>query len=79
MLASLIKSAESWFGLAVLRAPMELQVILQNYLAAHDNAIVPDAMELGATIALKFATTQGPLERKAGECRELAWRSSKSC
>lgn len=75
MLASLIKSAESWFGLAVLRAPMELQVILQNYLAAHDNAIVPDAMELGATIALKFATTQGPLERKAAPISGIAaWR-----
>ncbi|KAG8958845.1 phosphatidylinositol-4- kinase, partial [Tulasnella sp. 425] len=54
MLASLTKSAESWFGLAVLRAPMELQVILQNYLGAHDNAIVPDAMELVSMLHSRF-------------------------
>ncbi|KAG8934422.1 phosphatidylinositol-4- kinase [Tulasnella sp. 417] len=75
MLTSLIKSAESWFGLAVLRAPMELQVILQNYLGAHDTVVVPEAMELGATIALKFATTQGPLERKAAPISGIAaWK-----
>ncbi|KAG9016282.1 phosphatidylinositol-4- kinase [Tulasnella sp. 427] len=75
MLASLTKSAESWFNLAILRAPIELQVILQSYLGAHETVVVPEAMELGATIALKFATTPGPLERKAAPISGLAaWK-----
>ncbi|KAF9265698.1 hypothetical protein L218DRAFT_986377 [Marasmius fiardii PR-910] len=65
ILAQLQRNANTWFELALSRAPVELQSTLQKYLAVGQTATGPsDATELGASIAESFAKTVGPVSRQ---------------
>ncbi|EJU05379.1 atypical/PIKK/PI4K protein kinase [Dacryopinax primogenitus] len=64
ILALVHKNAAHWFSLANARAPIELQVTLQQYLADHHAVVLPTDVELGASLALQFASAVSPSERK---------------
>ncbi|KAI0934808.1 hypothetical protein AcW1_006214 [Taiwanofungus camphoratus] len=64
MLAKLLRDANNWFELAVGRAPVELHSTLQKYLAVNQVLSVTDSSELGASIALQFGKSIGPIDRK---------------
>ncbi|KAG8904073.1 phosphatidylinositol-4- kinase [Tulasnella sp. 403] len=75
MLGLLHKNAESWLQLSVLRAPIEVQAILQSYIAQHENVVLLDSVELGPSLALKYAIAPGPFDRKAAPTSGIsAWR-----
>ncbi|CAE6500527.1 unnamed protein product [Rhizoctonia solani] len=64
ILSQLYKHSNKWLEAATARAPIEIQATLQNYLA--DTKVVPaDGLaELGATVALQFAKTVPPSDKK---------------
>ncbi|KZO97923.1 atypical/PIKK/PI4K protein kinase [Calocera viscosa TUFC12733] len=64
ILALVQKNASHWLSLANARAPIELQVTLQQYLADHHAVVLPNNVELGASLALQFASAISPSERK---------------
>ncbi|KZT60454.1 hypothetical protein CALCODRAFT_119134 [Calocera cornea HHB12733] len=64
ILALVHKNASHWLSLANARAPIELQVTLQQYLADHHAVALPNNVELGASLALQFASAISPSERK---------------
>lgn len=40
--------------------------VMQKYLAQHEAVVLPDSVELGASIALKYAVATGSSDRKIG-------------
>ncbi|CAE6468907.1 unnamed protein product [Rhizoctonia solani] len=66
ILSQLYKHANRWLEAATARAPIEIQATLQNYLADTKVVSADGSAELGATIALQFAKTMPPSERKQG-------------
>lgn len=83
ILSLLHSHANNWLGLALARAPIVLQATLQvntflvfvlfvplrasqDYLVANQNPST-QSVELGASIALQFASSIGPAERKIGK------------
>ncbi|KAG8969691.1 phosphatidylinositol-4- kinase [Tulasnella sp. 419] len=64
ILEKLHKNATQWFHNAISRAPIEVQAILQRYLGEYQSIALPDAVELGASVALECVTALGPLDRK---------------
>ncbi|KAG9010494.1 phosphatidylinositol-4- kinase [Tulasnella sp. JGI-2019a] len=77
--ATLQKNVDTWLHLAVSRAPYEVQAILQSYVAQYDSIVLPGTMELGASIALKYAISLGPDERhSAPTSGAFAWRPDHS-
>ncbi|KAG8764613.1 phosphatidylinositol-4- kinase [Ceratobasidium sp. 428] len=61
VLSQLYKHTNKWLEAATARAPIEIQATLQNYLADTSPA---DSAELGASVALQFAKTLSPSEKK---------------
>ncbi|KAF9067556.1 hypothetical protein BDP27DRAFT_1328569 [Rhodocollybia butyracea] len=77
ILLQLQRNANSWFELALGRAPVELQSTLQKYLAV--SQIASDTSELGATIAEKFGKAIGPVQRQLTSLMKLSnWQSDKA-
>ncbi|KAG2135222.1 uncharacterized protein EDB93DRAFT_1242600 [Suillus bovinus] len=64
ILGQLQRNANTWFELALGRAPIELQSTLQKYLTAAQPLIGADATELGASVAETFAKAFGPVHRQ---------------
>ncbi|QRV86070.1 phosphatidylinositol 3- and 4-kinase [Ceratobasidium sp. AG-Ba] len=64
ILSQLYKHANKWLEAATARAPIEIQATLQNYLADTKIVSPADSAELGASVALQFAKTLSPSERK---------------
>ncbi|THU88594.1 hypothetical protein K435DRAFT_821590 [Dendrothele bispora CBS 962.96] len=68
ILLQLQRNANSWFELALGRAPIELQSTLQKYLAINQTiANASDSSELGATIAEEFGKAVGPVSRQLSD------------
>ncbi|KAJ3753010.1 hypothetical protein EV360DRAFT_88184 [Lentinula raphanica] len=77
ILVQLQRNANTWFDLALGRAPVELQSTLQKYLAV--GQITSDASELGASIAEKFGKAIGPVQRQLISLAKLSnWSSDKA-
>ncbi|KAJ3814722.1 hypothetical protein F5876DRAFT_72711 [Lentinula aff. lateritia] len=77
ILVQLQRNANTWFELALGRAPLELQSTLQKYLAV--GQISSDASELGASIAEKFGKAIGPVQRQLTSLAKLSsWSSDKA-
>lgn len=55
ILSSFYNRAKSYLNLSLARAPVELQSILQRYLAAFEDDVLPGTAELGKSIALDYA------------------------
>ncbi|TFY82561.1 hypothetical protein EWM64_g1445, partial [Hericium alpestre] len=72
ILSNLQQSANKWFHLALSRAPMELQTILQKYLAINQSFSPLDSVDLGASVAERFAKAIGPIERKLSSLASLS-------
>ncbi|KAF9014020.1 hypothetical protein BDQ17DRAFT_1475819 [Cyathus striatus] len=70
------RSANSWFELALGRAPMELQSTLQKYLAAHQSSSSGlDSAELGASTAEQFSKMIAPTQRQLTSLSSLSrWK-----
>ncbi|KAF5380919.1 hypothetical protein D9615_004166 [Tricholomella constricta] len=64
ILGQLHRNANSWFELALARAPIELQSTLQKYLAASQSTSGIHSSELGASVAEHFAKAIGPVQRQ---------------
>ncbi|KAG8721515.1 phosphatidylinositol-4- kinase [Ceratobasidium sp. 394] len=64
VLSQLYKHTNKWLETATARAPIEIQATLQNYLADTKIVSPADSAELGASIALQFAKTLSPSEKK---------------
>ncbi|KAI5120463.1 hypothetical protein M0805_006483 [Coniferiporia weirii] len=79
ILLSLHTNADTWFSLALARAPIELQATLQNYLVANQANAPINSVELGASVALQFASAIGPAERKIAPISgALTWKPDRS-
>ncbi|KAL5511303.1 STT4 [Sanghuangporus vaninii] len=79
ILASLHSHSNNWLGLALARAPIELQSTLQKYLVTGRLSTSIQSTELGASVALQFAAAIGPSERKlASISGTSAWRPDRS-
>ncbi|KAG0701518.1 hypothetical protein DFH29DRAFT_926376 [Suillus ampliporus] len=79
ILGQLQRNANTWFELALSRAPIELQSTLQKYLAATQPLIGADAAELGASVAEKFAKAFGPVHRQLSSLCSLSnWKSDRA-
>ncbi|KAL0581133.1 Phosphatidylinositol 4-kinase stt4 [Marasmius crinis-equi] len=80
ILAQLQRNANSWFELALGRAPVELQSTLQKYLAVSQTTTGPsDATELGASIAERFGKAVGPVNRQLTALSNLSpWKTDKA-
>ncbi|KAA1469432.1 atypical/PIKK/PI4K protein kinase [Dentipellis sp. KUC8613] len=72
ILTNLQRSANKWFQLALSRAPMEFQTILQKYLAVNQSLSPLDSVDLGASIAEQYAKAIGPIERKLSSLSSLS-------
>ncbi|KAI0075272.1 hypothetical protein K474DRAFT_1676500 [Panus rudis PR-1116 ss-1] len=64
MLAQMQRDANTWFELALGRAPVELHSTLQKYLALNQVSSPSDSSDLGSSIALHFGKAIGPIDRK---------------
>ncbi|EKM55298.1 uncharacterized protein PHACADRAFT_255820 [Phanerochaete carnosa HHB-10118-sp] len=64
MLRSLQRDSNSWFELALGRAPVELHATLQRYLSGNNAASSADPSDLGPSIAADFVRAYGPIDRK---------------
>ncbi|KAF8077714.1 hypothetical protein FPV67DRAFT_1462774 [Lyophyllum atratum] len=64
ILGQLHRSANSWFELALARAPIELQSTLQKYIAASQSTTGGHSSELGASVAEHFGKAIGPVQRQ---------------
>lgn len=79
ILSQLRNNANNWFELALSRAPVELQSILQKYLAATHSLTGADTAELGASVAEQFAKAFGPVHRQlTALCSLSHWNSDRS-
>ncbi|KAG2740429.1 hypothetical protein P692DRAFT_201872422 [Suillus brevipes Sb2] len=75
ILGQLQRNANTWFELALSRAPTELQSTLQKYLAATQPLIGADAAELGASVAETFAKASGLVHRQLSSLCSLSdWK-----
>ena len=91
ILHTLQTSVHNWLGLALTRAPLDLQSILQvrissdrdyqcthlkfqRYLVASASFTTPQSAELGASVALQFASAISPSERKIGQLPYISFR-----
>ncbi|KAH9852668.1 atypical/PIKK/PI4K protein kinase [Lenzites betulinus] len=72
MLSQLQRDANTWFELALSRAPMELHSTLQKYLATLHVSSFAEASELGASIAVQWAKAIGPIDRKLSSLSSLS-------
>ncbi|KAG8826070.1 phosphatidylinositol-4- kinase [Serendipita sp. 401] len=63
ILAQLHRNAIQWLSLGINRAPVEVQATLQKYLAHYETVLLPETVELGASLALQFACKIPPTER----------------
>ncbi|KAI0822734.1 atypical/PIKK/PI4K protein kinase [Trametes gibbosa] len=72
MLSQLQRDANTWFELALSRAPMELHSTLQKYLATLHVSSFADASELGASTAVQWAKAIGPIDRKLSSLSSLS-------
>ncbi|KAF8759029.1 PI3 PI4-kinase family [Rhizoctonia solani] len=66
ILSQLYKHTNKWLEAATARAPIEIQATLQNYLADTRVVSADGSAELGATMALQFAKTVPPSDKKQG-------------
>ncbi|KAG6889834.1 hypothetical protein C0995_014311 [Termitomyces sp. Mi166 len=64
ILGQLYRNANTWFELAMARAPIELQSTLQKYLAVTQSSSGDHSSELGASVAEHFGKAIGPVERQ---------------
>ncbi|CAA7271519.1 unnamed protein product [Cyclocybe aegerita] len=64
ILGQLKRNANTWFELALGRAPMELQSTLQKYLSVNPSLSGINSAELGASIAEQFGKAIGPVHRQ---------------
>ncbi|TDL24976.1 atypical/PIKK/PI4K protein kinase [Rickenella mellea] len=64
LLGQLYHDATTWFNLALARAPVEFQSTLEKYLALNGGVTPLNTVELGASVALQFASALGPADRK---------------
>ncbi|KAG5638985.1 hypothetical protein H0H81_008206 [Sphagnurus paluster] len=64
ILGQLHRNANSWFELALARAPIELQATLQKYLATAQSDSGTLSSELGASVAQHFGKAIGPVRRQ---------------
>lgn len=79
ILGQLQRNANTWFELALSRAPIELQSTLQKYLAATQPLISADTAELGASVAETFAKAFGPVHRQLSSLCSLSnWKSDRA-
>ncbi|GBE82149.1 Phosphatidylinositol 4-kinase stt4 [Sparassis crispa] len=79
MLSHLQRDANTWFELALSRAPMELYSTLQKYLAVNQVLSVTDSSELGASMAVHFGKAIGPIDRKLTSLSTLsAWKPDRA-
>ncbi|KAG2366053.1 hypothetical protein BDR07DRAFT_1328601 [Suillus spraguei] len=79
ILGQLQRNANTWFELALSRAPIELQSTLQKYLAATQPLIGADTAELGASVAETFAKAFGPVHRQLSSLCSLSnWKSDRA-
>ncbi|KAG2132611.1 hypothetical protein BD769DRAFT_1666055 [Suillus cothurnatus] len=79
ILGQLQRNANTWFELALSRAPIKLQSTLQKYLAATQRPIGADAAELGASVAETFAKALGPVHRQLSSLCSLSnWKSDRA-
>ncbi|KXN92250.1 Phosphatidylinositol 4-kinase stt4 [Leucoagaricus sp. SymC.cos] len=72
ILDNLSRNANSWFELALSRAPLELQSTLQKYLAVNQSVTGTDSAELGASIAERFGKDVGPVHRHLFSLKSLS-------
>ncbi|XP_006457944.1 hypothetical protein AGABI2DRAFT_64231 [Agaricus bisporus var. bisporus H97] len=79
ILINLSRNANSWFELALGRAPLELQSTLQKYLAVNQSVTGADSAELGASIAEQFGKGVGPVHRHLFSLKSLSrWNMDQS-
>ncbi|KAG6820652.1 hypothetical protein H0H93_013851 [Arthromyces matolae] len=64
ILQQLHRNANTWFELALTRAPIELQSTLQKYLAVAQSSSGGHSSELGASVAEHFGKSIGPVDRQ---------------
>ncbi|CAG7846286.1 Phosphatidylinositol 4-kinase stt4 Short=PI4-kinase; Short=PtdIns-4-kinase [Serendipita indica DSM 11827] len=64
ILGQLHRNAVNWLSLGINRAPVEVQATLQKYLAHYETVLLPETVEMGASLALQFACKIPPSERK---------------
>ncbi|KAF9446332.1 hypothetical protein P691DRAFT_708828 [Macrolepiota fuliginosa MF-IS2] len=72
ILTNLLRNANSWFDLALGRAPLELQSTLQKYLAVNQSVTGADSAELGASVAERFGKDIGPVHRHLFSLKSLS-------
>ncbi|KAF9564367.1 hypothetical protein CPC08DRAFT_705318 [Agrocybe pediades] len=67
--------ANSWFELAIGRAPMELQSTLQKYLALNQSSTGINSAEIGASMAEQFGKAIGSAHRQLSSLSSLShWK-----
>ncbi|KIJ56890.1 hypothetical protein M422DRAFT_238481 [Sphaerobolus stellatus SS14] len=79
ILNQLYRNANNWFQLALGKAPVEIQGILQKYLTYYETGTPRDSVELGASVALHFASSLTSAQRaQAPLPSALSWRPDRS-
>lgn len=61
----------TWLTLAISRAPIEVQSILQSYLNEARDVLLIDNVEMGAGLALHFSKAISRLDRQESESRRI--------
>lgn len=59
--------ARAWLTSAISRAPIEVQTILQRYLAESRDVLLPDSVEMGAGLALHYSKVISSSDRKESQ------------
>lgn len=76
VLTKLYASAKVWLSLAIARAPIEMQSILQYYLRESRDVLLLDSVEMGAGLAMQYAKAISPLDRQETATPNIAgWPS----
>ncbi|RDB21005.1 Phosphatidylinositol 4-kinase stt4 [Hypsizygus marmoreus] len=76
ILGQLYRNANSWFELALGRAPIELQSTLQKYLSISESHSYGHSSELGASVAEHFGKAIGPVQRRLTSLANLSqWKT----
>ncbi|ODN73286.1 hypothetical protein L202_07835 [Cryptococcus amylolentus CBS 6039] len=71
--------ARKWLTLAISRAPIEIQSILQNYLTESRDVLLIDSVEMGAGLALHFSKAISNLDRQESTMPSIGgWPSDSS-
>nr|CDI56699.1 related to phosphatidylinositol-4-kinase [Melanopsichium pennsylvanicum 4] len=79
ILSHFLTKSREYLSLIMTLAPLELQGILERYLGAFDDSILPDRSELGKSIALEYARSMPVSARKERLLPTLGgWRSDAS-